>query len=362
MESLIKLSFLILNPEDGSTVKYFKRVSEAVAAKIPLVAHGSQFIEGKKKEFAVTQPTTIEALKLYWNFYKANKIIDPRVVGLEDKIEFLKLATYLNEPLSEDGLPLEMLFTPTTVKPTTIHHYGNVKGPGLCDVRFNVSESKTVVLHNVESKMIMLSDLFFLLMRDDKNFSPAHFRLADTDGNLLTCDYEKTSVAEIGLYRFALVELSYDRSAADFLYGGPMFYEECVVDGWTKKILSHFNQFNEQIQVSIASAYWSFCFVDGKYSEFERWTCFYEHWPEMAKFLWETQSRAMFYDHLGTKKHGKLKTSKTLADFMEYLTVRQPKVIAEVGFRDQRYREVAKRGGFSTVVDGKCYSINFRKR
>ena len=83
-------------------------------------------------------------------------------------------------------------------------------------------------------------------------------------------------------------------SAADFLYGGSFLSEECYMDNWMSSIFKMFHLLPEPCQVSLATSYWHFCFTEGEYTEYERWTCFRDHWTEMANYLWETQDRNLF--------------------------------------------------------------------
>lgn len=122
-------------------------------------------------------------------------------------------------------------------------------------------------------------------------------------------------------------------------------------------IFKMFHLLPEPSQISLATSYWHFCFTEGDFTEYERWTCFRDHWTDMANYLWESQDRNLFCSCVGTKKFGKLRKCKTLDEFIEYLNVKQLKKREE-----KKYREVSKRGGFSTIVGGVHYRINFRKR
>lgn len=161
--------------------------------------------------------------------------------------------------------------------------------------------------------------------------------------------------------RFAYESIEYEMSAGNFLYGGSFLSEECYMDNWMNSIFKMFHLLPEPSQISIATSYWHFCFIEGYYSEFDRWTCFRDHWNDMANYLWESQDRNLFCGCVGTKKFGKLRKCQTLDEFVQYLEIKQPKK-REIFQDERKYREISKRSGFSTIVEGKAYRINFRKR
>lgn len=264
----MKVSFVL---KDGG--KVYHNVTDRTF--IPILEHCESFEEGKNNSFFVNQPTTLDALKLY---LKRQPIDDK--IDLETKVEFLRLASFLGEVFSEDGLP----------------------------------------------------DRFFF-----KTLRSNHY------------DY---------LTDFEILELS----AADFLYGGSFLSEECYMDNWMNSIFKMFHLLPEPSQVSLATSYWHFCFTEGDFTEYERWTCFRDHWTDMANYLWESQDRNLFCSCVGTKKFGKLHKCKTLDEFIDYLNVKQPKKRDSSEIKEKKYREVSKRGGFSTIVGGVQYKINFRKR
>jgi hypothetical protein len=266
----MRVSFIF---HDGT--KVFKVLEKQ---DIPLLEHSVNFEEGKNNSFFVKQPTSLEALKIYFNKDKEISIY----IDLETKIEFLRLASFLAEEFNDEGLP----------------------------VRFS--------------------------------YGPARFVTE------YTSDWEPN-----------FIEKEY--SAADFLYGGSFLSEECYMDNWMNSIFKMFHLLPEPSQISIATSYWHFCFIEGNFSEFDRWTCFRDHWNDMANYLWESQDRNLFCGCVGTKKFGKLRKCETLDEFVKYLEFKQPKK-REIFQDERKYREISKRSGFSTIVDGNAYRINFRKR
>lgn len=96
----MRVSFIF---HDGT--KVFKVVQKQ---DIPLLEHSANFEEGKNNSFSVKQPTSLEALRLYFNKDKEISIY----FDLETKVEFLRLASFLAEEFNDEGLPVRFLYSP----------------------------------------------------------------------------------------------------------------------------------------------------------------------------------------------------------------------------------------------------------
>jgi hypothetical protein len=262
----VKLSFRLV----GNSKRCSQTVPINVADTIPL------FRKTGKSEY-LEHETTLVALTIYWKYYKKSIPI-PLVYRLQDKLDFLKLATYLEEPLNSYGIPegvlCEMYMTSEELN----------RGEPLHLAR------QCITVRHFLQPIPRTWNKSIILEKEDN----------DTIFTLLLCfrSYGFKCPVEILVIIFNFCD----------------FYED-----WNRIVfanLSHLPIVKDYLIVD----YYDYCFSSRQMSLTDKIRTFARVWPDMATLIWKKFDRVYLANDLNvpTKRRAQFLKVKTIGELVEY--------------------------------------------
>ncbi len=351
----VKLSFLLIGGKRCSQV-----VPINVAETIPLFKYRTGFSEESSGIFSFTQPTTLRALELYWKFYKKH-VPFPLLTSLQDKCDFIKLATYLGElECAGSGMPCGVLsetdFTDEDLRcgyySSNVHSYVFIRSAGglsqvlqrafyhdLCDIY------ESLDIENDDSYRFRLSN-GRILYRGDALNDLQGLKSGDTLELVKSVDtpYEFFTPKPQKWHRKLMIE----KETRDALLTlqlccrrmcGGKFPTEIlsmiigpVYEDWNRIVFQSFQDFSDTLQMSLIEEYMNACFgEDGRTlgsSIFTKWSKFMTTWPQMAKYIWENANRGELVIDLNipTKRRAGFIKESTVEGVFRYLDRVYPSV------------------------------------
>lgn len=361
--ALIKLSFLL---SDGGK-RCSQSVPVTVADSIPL------FRRTGESDFS-KHLTTLVALTIYWKYYK-KRIPIPLSYRLQDKLDFLKLATFLEEPLNDVGIPIG---TYCHVYMTTDDFEKFISKP----IHWFDASSDDDDDYDDMVTCVVVSIVKFPCYRDWKQLfqvfktnALASEYLCFFDGNGELVDLRDTVEQPLYLVRDCVTirhllqpvprlwnkHILLEKEDSDTIFALLLCFKRygfrCPVDILT--IIFNYCDFYEDwnrivfnsiatkgantpiplVKNDLINSYYMYCFGDNRITLADKIFTFCTVWPEMANFIWKTFNRETMARNLNVsgRKWGNFMKIATIGELLQYF---KPKGSKSVPLVDQKEQEL----------------------
>ncbi len=359
--AFIKLSFLL---SDGG-----KRCSQCVpitvADSIPLFRRTGQSDFSK-------HPTTLVALTIYWKYYK-KRIPIPLSYRLQDKLDFLKLATFLEELLNVVGIPIGTYCEMYMTTDDFVGRFRHISFDWI-DEDIDDTETLTCVVASITEFTVLAGKKIYQLFRTAA-LASEYLCFFDDNGELV--EFDSTINGPLHLVRqcvtvrdllqpvprlwnkYILLEKEDNDVIFTLLLCFKRYGFKCPVDISTM-IFNHCDFYEDWnrivfgavapkgtispiplVKEYLSHSYFMYCFGDNRVTLSDEIFTFCTVWPEMATLIWNEWNREAMARNLNVpvKRRTQFMKIATIGELVQYFE-RVAGKTAGRGFPDQREQEL----------------------